>query len=68
MLGITTYRIAFSRPRATVGRQPEELAGAQLWVVPNPSGLNAHETIESLASAYREAAVAAGIQVYPRGG
>jgi len=66
MLGITTYRIAFERPLAKVGRQPEDLAGAQLWVVPNPSGLNAHETIGSLAAAYREAAVAAGIEVYPR--
>jgi TDG/mug DNA glycosylase family protein len=66
MLGITTYRIAFGRPRAVVGRQPEELAGAALWVVPNPSGLNAHETVASLATAYRAAAIAAGIDVYPR--
>jgi TDG/mug DNA glycosylase family protein len=65
MLGITTYRIAFSRPLARVGRQPEDIAGAQLWVVPNPSGLNAHETIDSLAAAYREVAIAAGIEVYP---
>ena len=65
MLGITTYRIAFDRPLAKVGRQPEDLAGAQLWVVPNPSGLNAHETIDTLAAAYREAAIAAGIDVHP---
>ena len=38
-----------------------DLGGAALWVVPNPSGLNAHETIDSLAAAYREPAVAAGI-------
>jgi TDG/mug DNA glycosylase family protein len=68
MLGITTYRIAFSRPLARVGHQPEDLAGAQLWVVPNPSGLNAHETIDSLAAAYRKAAIAAGIDVYPNPG
>lgn len=61
MLGITSYRIAFAQPLATVGRQPQDLAGAQLWVVPNPSGLNAHETIASLAAAYREAAIAAGV-------
>jgi TDG/mug DNA glycosylase family protein len=61
ILGITAYRIAFNRPRALVGRQPEELGGAQLWVVPNPSGLNAHATPDSLAAAYKEAAVAAGI-------
>ena len=65
MLGVTSYRIAFARPKAAVGRQAETLAGAELWVVPNPSGLNAHETVASLASAYREAAIAAGIEVSP---
>ncbi|TNM46086.1 mismatch-specific DNA-glycosylase [Nocardioides albidus] len=59
--GITAYRTAFGRPRAVPGRQPEDLAGAELWVVPNPSGLNAHETVASLAAAYREVAVAAGV-------
>ncbi|MDF2442700.1 MAG: double-stranded uracil-DNA glycosylase [Subtercola sp.] len=69
MLGITAYRSAFGRPRAVPGRQPELLGGAPLWVVPNPSGLNAHETAASLGAAYREVAVAAGIGVYdpPRG-
>lgn len=59
--GITAYRTAFGRPGATMGEQPEGFAGARLWVVPNPSGLNAHETVESLAEAYRQPAVAAGI-------
>ncbi|WP_230486985.1 mismatch-specific DNA-glycosylase [Nocardioides anomalus] len=59
--GITAYRAAFSARRAVVGRQPEPLAGAELWVVPNPSGLNAHDTVESLAAAYAEPARAAGI-------
>src|SRR5207245_3946871 len=40
--GVTAYRSAFARPRATTGPQPEALAGARLWVVPNPSGLHAH--------------------------
>ena len=57
--GITSYRTAFGMRGARPGRQPEDLAGAQVWVVPNPSGLNAHETVESLARAYREAAQAA---------
>lgn len=59
--GITAYRTAFGVRTAVAGRQPGELAGAQLWVVPNPSGLNAHETIASLAAAYAEPAVAAGV-------
>jgi double-stranded uracil-DNA glycosylase len=61
VLGITAYRTAFGRLRAVPGRQPEPLAGAALWVVPNPSGLNAHETIDSLAAAYAEPARAAGL-------
>ena len=61
VLGLTAFRQAFARPATTVGRQPHDLAGAELWVLPNPSGLNAHETIASLAFAYREAAVAAGV-------
>jgi TDG/mug DNA glycosylase family protein len=64
VLGITAFRTAFGRPRATPGRQPGDLAGAQLWVAPNPSGLNAHATPGSLAAAYREIAVAAGIPVF----
>jgi TDG/mug DNA glycosylase family protein len=68
LLGITTFRISFRQPLAKVGRQPEDLAGAQLWVVPNPSGLNAHESIESLAAAYREVAVVAGIAPFAAGG
>ncbi|MDZ5621991.1 mismatch-specific DNA-glycosylase [Nocardioides sp. HM23] len=61
--GITAYRTAFGLPKAVLGRQPTPLAGAELWVVPNPSGLNAHETVESLARAYAEVARAAGLSV-----
>ena len=61
--GITAYRSAFGAPRAAMGEQAHTFEGARLWVVPNPSGLNAHETIESLAAAYREPAVAAGVIV-----
>ncbi len=59
--GITAYRTAFRQPAATLGRQPVGLGDAVLWVVPNPSGLNAHHTRSGLAAAYREPAVAAGI-------
>jgi TDG/mug DNA glycosylase family protein len=66
ILGITAYRIAFNDRRAIVGRQPEDLDSSQLWVVPNPSGKNAHASVAGLADAYREVAMAAGIDVYPR--
>ncbi|HEX8509773.1 MAG TPA: mismatch-specific DNA-glycosylase [Propionibacteriaceae bacterium] len=59
--GITAYRMAFGRRAAVGGEQSEDLMGARLWVVPNPSGLNAHETIDSLAVAYAEPARAAGV-------
>lgn len=59
--GITAYRVAFGRRKAVPGRQPAPLGGAELWVVPNPSGLNAHETVATLAAAYGEVARAAGI-------
>ena len=65
VLGITAYRAAFDRPKAVAGRQAERLADdrAELWVLPNPSGLNAHETVITLADAYRRAA---GGMVNPR--
>ena len=59
--GITAYRTAFGDRRARLGRQDIGMGGAELWVVPNPSGLNAHATITTLADAYREVAVAAGV-------
>jgi TDG/mug DNA glycosylase family protein len=54
VLGIGAYRLAFARPRAALGRQPERLAGAALWVLPNPSGLNAHYPLADLVALYRE--------------
>ena len=64
-LGISAYRVAFDRPKASVGRQPEDWGPTQVWVVPNPSGLNAHSSLADLAWAYRQVAIAAGIDVYP---
>ena len=61
IVGITAYREAFERPKATVGEQPEGISGTRLWVVPNPSGLNAHDTVATLAAAYAEPARAAGV-------
>ena len=63
--GITAYRAAFGLPKAVAGLQAPDGDGAwgdaQVWVVPNPSGLNAHETVASLAEAYGAAARAAGV-------
>lgn len=42
VLGISAYRTAFAQKAITLGKQPEELANATIWVLPNPSGLNAH--------------------------
>jgi TDG/mug DNA glycosylase family protein len=52
VLGVSAYRVAFSRPRAVVGRQPERLADAVIWVLPNPSGLNAHYQQPALTAEY----------------
>jgi TDG/mug DNA glycosylase family protein len=54
LLGISAYRAAFARPRAGLGRQPEPFGPAILWVLPNPSGLNAHYTPASLARLYHD--------------
>ena len=59
--GITAYRSAFGERKAQVGEQPERWGTSRVFVVPNPSGLNAHDTIDSLAAAYAEAARAAGV-------
>jgi TDG/mug DNA glycosylase family protein len=54
ILGVTAYRAAFGRPKATLGRQPDPIGGVPVWVLPNPSGLNAHYTVDTLAAAYAE--------------
>src|SRR5690606_28470953 len=49
VLGVTAYRLAFGVRTARIGRQRDQLGGARLWVLPNPSGLNAHYTPGDLA-------------------
>lgn len=61
VLGLTAYRVAFSQPKAANGWQSGGLAGAKLMVAGNPSGLNAHQTVRSLADMFREAADVAGV-------
>ncbi len=54
-LGIGAYRKAFGRPHAVIGPQEETVGGAPVWLLPNPSGLNAHYRLEDLAGLLREA-------------
>lgn len=54
ILGVSAYRLAFDCPKARVGAQPERLGEASVWVLPNPSGLNAHFTPKILAKVFRE--------------
>ena len=65
VLGITAYRVAFGQPRARSGPQPSPWPGTELHVAPNPSGLNAHSSLDDLAEAYRTVAEAAGIPGLP---
>jgi len=52
--GVTAYRTAFAQRRATVGRQDLIIGDTRLWVLPNPSGLNAHWNAAQLAEAFRQ--------------
>ncbi|MFL5802511.1 MAG: G/U mismatch-specific DNA glycosylase [Roseiflexaceae bacterium] len=54
ILGISAYRLAFAQPRATLGQQPETIGRSRVWVLPNPSGLNAHYTPTDLARVFGE--------------
>ena len=55
IVGITAYRIAFARRRATWGLQAETIGGRPVWILPNPSGLNAHYKPADFARLYGEA-------------
>jgi len=54
VVGIGAYRMAFGRPRAMIGPQPERLGPARLWLLPQPSGLNANHQMPELTVAFRE--------------
>jgi G:T/U mismatch-specific DNA glycosylase len=58
-LGLSAYRLAFGWPKASVGRQEVSIGGAETWVLPNPSGLNAHYQLADLAREY------AALRAYP---
>ncbi|MEX1279898.1 MAG: mismatch-specific DNA-glycosylase [Acidimicrobiia bacterium] len=60
--GLGAYRTAFARPKASKGRQDERIADIEVWLVGNPSGLNAHETVDTLAQQFRTVADVAGVR------
>ncbi|MBP2478460.1 TDG/mug DNA glycosylase family protein [Crossiella equi] len=64
VVGISAYRTAFGHPKAVLGPQEERIGGARVWVLPNPSGLNAHYQLDRLAEVFGELRAAA--QGWPR--
>ena len=62
VLGVSAYRLAFQQPKAKMGQQPEHWHGAMVWILPNPSGLNAHYQLQDLAEAYRSLRLAISSQ------
>ena len=58
VLGLQAYRMAFRRPRAVIGRQPELLGSAPLWLLPNPSGLQAQYQLPEMSEMFRSLFVA----------
>ena len=55
VVGLTAYRVAFARPAASLGLQPEPIGSRPVWVLPNPSGLNAHYKPADFARLFAEA-------------
>ena len=53
-VGLGAYRVAFGKPAATVGPQPDTIAGVHVWVLPNTSGLNANHRPEDFAKQFRD--------------
>ena len=60
VLGIGAYRTAFEERKAVTGKQPQKIGDTTLWVLPNPSGLNAHYGLDDLAKLYSEVLGAVG--------
>jgi len=54
VLGVGAYRVAFDRPKAVLGLQAETIGSTKVWVLPNPSGLNAHYRARDLAKLFQE--------------
>ncbi|HEY3103250.1 MAG TPA: G/U mismatch-specific DNA glycosylase [Pyrinomonadaceae bacterium] len=61
ILGVGAYRGAFAQPKAQVGEQEQEIHNARVWVLPNPSGLNANYQLPELVKLFRKLRAAAGL-------
>ena len=61
VLGVGAYREAFAQPKAIIGEQPERIGAARVWVLPNPSGLNANYQLNDLVKLFKELQRAAGM-------
>jgi TDG/mug DNA glycosylase family protein len=59
VVGVTAYRDAFGERKAAIGRQERLIGSTRVWILPNPSGLNAHYTLPKLAAAFAELNAAA---------
>jgi TDG/mug DNA glycosylase family protein len=70
VLGVGAYRVAFDRPKAVLGPQPEPIGETRVWVLPNPSGLNAHYQAADLGEVFRQLRDAVGVpgRRFPAGG
>ena len=65
--GVTAYRTAFGHARADIGPQPDLLGGSRVWVLPNPSGLNAHWTLDAIAAQFAAMRAAASPEDFAPG-
>lgn len=60
VVGITAYRVAFGEKKAVIGQQERTIGGTRVWALPNPSGLNAHWTAQTMAEEFGRLRAAAG--------
>lgn len=65
VVGVGAYRVAFAQPRAVVGEQPQRIGDTRVWVLPNPSGLNANYQLPELVRLYRQAREAVNASLTP---
>ncbi|MFD3512988.1 G/U mismatch-specific DNA glycosylase [Streptomyces sp. NPDC058657] len=62
VVGVTAYRTAFEEKKAQIGPQERTIGDTRIWALPNPSGLNAHWSLEAMAEEYGRLRAAAGAE------